>query len=172
MLALGLEARRIRPSRARAHSGPHTADSSRKTFENANAERTGDGRPPSDRVTRHIGPDRVSVDAGQRRGEQRAGECAVRDYDEPGRSRAGGKPHQAATPSIRDSLGVALRSVCGILPANRRPVRCPTGGEKMRRLQSIGIAAFVCFATSSALAQITIGPFPIDGLQEDRKSVV
>ena len=36
----------------------------------------------------------------------------------------------------------------------------------MRRLQSIGFAAFVCFATSSALAQITIGPFPIDGLQE------
>ncbi|MCH8269588.1 MAG: CHRD domain-containing protein [Planctomycetes bacterium] len=35
----------------------------------------------------------------------------------------------------------------------------------MRRLQSIGIAAFMCFATSSALAQITIGPFPIDGLQ-------
>ena len=35
----------------------------------------------------------------------------------------------------------------------------------MRRLQCIGIAAFVCFATSSALAQITIGPFPIDGLQ-------
>ena len=35
----------------------------------------------------------------------------------------------------------------------------------MRRLQSIGIAAFVCFATSSALAQIHNFVFPIDGLQ-------
>ena len=74
--------------------------------------------------------------------------------------------NEAAQPPIRDLLGVALRSVRGILPAIRRPVHCRTGREKMRRLQCIGIAAFMCFATSSALAQITIGPFPIDGFQE------
>ena len=35
----------------------------------------------------------------------------------------------------------------------------------MRRLRYITVAACACFVASSALAQIVIGPFPIDGLQ-------